>query len=280
LAYSPSLPVWLKTNEKITITVTLSPLNNNVFLDSISIIVAFPCGDEQIFQVSGYSAEENSSVWMPDTTAEIGDAGFIIPLYAKLLEHDTLTLSFVADISFDVTIFLPDEEQPGIIGSKIVNGQRKLKIKVDDLTVTSQEVLLAGIKGTVLLSSGIHPLIIEDFKWNTSYVHIDTKNGSLQAKGVCQPLLSKVILSTEKKLHIYPNPASDFLNIETKSKDIDIYRVEVYSLKGKLVFTYKVLEKVNKNTYQIDTSGLEQGNYVFVFYSNFGKLYEHVSIVR
>ena len=50
--------------------------------------------------------------------------------------------------------------------------------------------------------------------------------------------------------------------------------------KGKLIYTYKTIKKVNENTYKIDVSALEQGNYIFVFYCNCGKLYEHISIVR
>jgi hypothetical protein len=280
LSYSPSLPVWLKTNEKITISIRFSPETDNIFLDSISIIVAFPCGDEQIFQVSGYSAEESSIVWLPDTTGKIGDSKFIIPLYAKLFEKDTLHLSFTADIAFNAEIFLPDDNQDAIVDNQIINGMRKLKLKGDNLFISNSDVLLVGIKGTVLLSSGRFPLIIENFEWNTPYVQIDTNNGSLRAGGVCQPALSKIILSEQKKLFVYPNPANEFLNIETKENNIIINKIEVYNYKGKLIYTYKTIKKVNENTYKIDVSALEQGNYIFVFYCNCGKLYEHIAIVR
>jgi len=280
LSYTPSLPVWLKTNESIVVNVNLLPNTKSVFTDSISLIVASPCPDEQIFQITGNSAVGDTKIWLPDTTGHIGDTDYIIPLYGKMLDNDTLGLSFTADIAFDAELFLPAANQAAIIKNEVIDGQRKLTIKVENKRIDSQDNLLVGIKGTVLLSSGRQPLLIEDFKWNTSSVNVNTKNGSLLASGVCQPSLSKVLLLSKKKILVYPNPVDAILTIQTLIKGLEINKIEVYDYAGKLIFIFKQPKKIKENTYSIDVSGIAEGKYLFVFFSGSGKLYEHISIVR
>ncbi|OWP83064.1 hypothetical protein BWK59_12510, partial [Flavobacterium davisii] len=65
--------------------------------------------------------------------------------------------------------------------------------------------------------------------------------------------------------NLFPNPASSYLNIETKA-DIELYSVQVYNALGQLV----LVQPQTQNTKTIDVSSLTTGNYFIKINSNKG----------
>ena len=62
-------------------------------------------------------------------------------------------------------------------------------------------------------------------------------------------------------VNIYPNPASDFINIELNTEDIVLSRITMYDLTGKVVFENKTnSELANKIT--INTENIKTGTYI------------------
>jgi N-acetylneuraminic acid mutarotase len=67
-----------------------------------------------------------------------------------------------------------------------------------------------------------------------------------------------------KKVNVYPNPASDFIDIETDFKN---YYFSVFDIMGKLIFR----EKINQNKIRIDLSSFSNGLY-FIQVQSYEKL--------
>ncbi len=76
-------------------------------------------------------------------------------------------------------------------------------------------------------------------------------------------------LNTERfkdfKVSIYPNPATDFLNVESKS--LTFSTVRIYSLTGQLVMSFDGL-----NTNSVDVSALKSGHYILNIVTEFGTI--------
>ncbi len=279
LEYSVSLPVWLAGNDTISITITFHPKFEGLFVDSVAIIVGEPCQVNRFFQISGYTGEYYTEVWLPDTSAEIGDKDYVIPLYAKMLTNDTLQLSYTAEIEFDASIFFPLPEQSAIISDRVENGLRKLTMQAENLTITEDDNVIGEIKGTVLLSNGVNPLIIKSFAWNYSQINIDTSNGSLRAKGVCKPDLAQISLFRKININIYPNPANDFINIESE-EEFEINFVKIYDYLGRLIGNESKFEQINPHTYRMSISKLVMGNYYMIINTKQGNFFEQLIIIR
>ncbi|MCW3071771.1 MAG: hypothetical protein JWO44_1661 [Bacteroidetes bacterium] len=63
----------------------------------------------------------------------------------------------------------------------------------------------------------------------------------------------------DSDLFVYPNPANDQLNIETSRQLEENAAVEVYSIEGKLVYSYMLLKHQKSMT--VDISHLSEGLY-------------------
>ncbi len=282
LEYNPSVPLWLKKNESINISIRFKPQSDGIFADSIGIIIAAPCQYNYAFKVFGYTEDEYSLVWMPDTTGKIGDTKFEIPLYGKLLTDDTLTLNITADISFDASIFIPEEKQPDIVENVINDGLRKLKIRIYNLEMTGNQRVLTNIKGTVLLNDSTCPLFVNNVEWSLEHVNTDISNGSLTAFGVCRPNISKIKLMQQNQIYIYPNPTSEYIRIKSSNLDFQIYGVSLFDYIGRLVkiFDKNSIEKIDEKTYKINVRDIGIGNYYLVIDSDYGRMNYQVIIYR
>jgi hypothetical protein len=65
---------------------------------------------------------------------------------------------------------------------------------------------------------------------------------------------------TSNKLLIYPNPVTEFLNIQPNASDCKTVIMEIISTNGKIVLT-KTLKNINTD-YQVDVSKLPKGLYL------------------
>jgi hypothetical protein len=69
-------------------------------------------------------------------------------------------------------------------------------------------------------------------------------------------LLANVDFAFEDYFKIYPNPANDILNIETK-KTIEVTSINIYNTLGQIVLVIPNAQQ----TKSVDVSGLKTGNY-------------------
>jgi len=279
LSYTPSIPVWLASGEKIEIEILFRPERNGIFNDSIEIITAFPCNLFENFKISGSSGNLNSVIYLPDTSGKIGDSSFEIPLYANLESTDNYEVSFKAVISFDAKIFLPDENQKIVKDNSLVDGRRVLTLEVENVELSNNMSIIAGLKGTVLLSKGSYPLTIDSFEWNTPYIETDTRNGSLTAFGVCKPDISEIILSNKTVFKISPNPADELITINSDQSSFYIKSINLFDLKGN---SHYIAENilVSENSITIFVGRVVPGQYILLVETDTGGFSTQVTIVR
>ncbi len=79
-------------------------------------------------------------------------------------------------------------------------------------------------------------------------------NHSINSIQVSTPILSTDSFKLNSNLNVYPNPASNHVNIELLSNEIAT--LEVYDVSGKLILTQTLTDKINTITIEKLTSGI------------------------
>jgi hypothetical protein len=74
------------------------------------------------------------------------------------------------------------------------------------------------------------------------------------------------IESNEKELvKVFPNPVSDFLNIDLNENNNNISAVKIYNASGQIVYSDAVI--VENSVFRISLNSLAEGNYYLTLYS-------------
>jgi len=101
--------------------------------------------------------------------------------------------------------------------------------------------------------------------WTLGEIAIQTfeNQQTILTQGFQQTLLSEIKTNIESVINaiefsIYPNPASDFINIQQSNDCRTPYHLTLYSFLGNVVKT----EKINQVNHRLDVSGLKQGVYL------------------
>lgn len=74
--------------------------------------------------------------------------------------------------------------------------------------------------------------------------------------------LTSEIITEESSILLFPNPAVDFLNIQTQNQGV----LEIYSISGQLILS----EVINAGTTQKDITNIPSGSYITRFITNIG----------
>jgi hypothetical protein len=101
------------------------------------------------------------------------------------------------------------------------------------------------------------------FRYENNYVYLDIENN----EGSIATFFDDVLSTDEflaKDFNIYPNPATDFISIESEHTTIE--KVVVVDLNGKVVLKDESLQLKN-----INISNLKQGVYILKIYTSTGK---------
>lgn len=80
------------------------------------------------------------------------------------------------------------------------------------------------------------------------------------------------IIQIENQLSIYPNPCSEFLNLELKYSQMDY--IEIFNINGINVFK----SIINSSKYALKTIPFDKGVYLIKVYSNKGYIYKKIVI--
>jgi len=140
-------------------------------------------------------------------------------------------------------------------------------------SVTPEVVASAGEhfdNGTIQLS------------WTLGEVMIDTyDNGTnILTQGFHQPMLT--VTSIEENLsnirmNLYPNPTSEFLNIELGNNDKDI-NLQLFDMNGKLI--HRDVITANTNNFVLPMNAVATGKYLVQMQSQDGKLNTTHQVVK
>jgi exonuclease III len=88
------------------------------------------------------------------------------------------------------------------------------------------------------------------------------------------------ITEKENFINIYPNPASDHINIEYYSENTENIEIVIYSQIGEKIKREIVRKKYGLDNHFLDISDLPSGLYIAVFYSNSLKIAESKKFVK
>lgn len=89
-------------------------------------------------------------------------------------------------------------------------------------------------------------------------IGVETTPINIQIPGVnCTSSLTEVI--DPASIRVYPNPIIDYINIEMDANTHNNKQLSIFTIAGKLVDKYPLLDNANK----IDLSGLQEGTYLY-----------------
>lgn len=280
---SAVLPLELPTGESRQINIRFQPIVPDDYQDSLIIVVLKPCYSVYSISLHGI-LQTGTKISLPDTVGIAGTDNFCIPLTASLdtKESKELKLSYKAEIRFNASVFLPDNEIPEMIENRIENGERIMVLEGKDKVINNNESVLSNLCGLVLLTDNfVNPLIIKNFEWTNPNVMYETRNGSLTITGICQPSIRPIKLFTPTAMEIQPNPASDEINIEISSEEEGNFFVKIFNMEGMLQSNFSFYNR-EKNTYilNMDTKNLPNGAYQILLVSPNSRLSRTALIMK
>lgn len=269
----PDFPYEMQAGESVNFKVLYHPTEVVDYLDSLIVKVFTPCERIDTVEVVGQGLSIDLYLWLPDTSAAIGQHNFCMPLKATLACDDTLSIhsDYSVKVHFDWTAFLPYADDPNMEVERIAD-EIVLSIKADDFKFTGDTITLKNICGTVYF--GYYdktPILISDFEWPDTLVtfennRIHIKDGSLSINNLCQSPISRVQSFQRSSVELSPNPVADFVNIEADCQEAGAYEIKIYNLSGielksfdwfiKREGDYKQQRDIN-----LDVSGYSSGLY-------------------
>lgn len=128
------------------------------------------------------------------------------------------------------------KDKGGTQTSLALNGIRKLSFSEGNLMITKTD----GNSGIYAISN-IRYLSFTDYILNVSEQKLQQNNSTL----------------------IYPNPASDLLQVKYESEKAGNFQIKIIDLQGKLIKQVTLNSQYGTNYAILDVSGLTQGLYIF-----------------
>jgi hypothetical protein len=210
-SHTNTLPSVVRSGESYPIKLTFAPDNIFDFQDSIIINITSPCSVRVVGKIKG-SGIVVMYAFFPDTSGNIGDADFCIPIYSYFETNRQIQnqSKWQITISHDARIFLPDLYQ----SEPIINGRRVVDIQ-GGTSVSTDLGILTGYCGTIMLGDkDFSSLEIIKLQYQNPNVITKTINGSLTTNGLCIRNLSRLATFVPTTLTIAPNPVNDILRID------------------------------------------------------------------
>jgi hypothetical protein len=248
---NPSLSAPLDVGSSIDVIVTFKPDLNQSYSDSLIVVIDSPCPDTLSSYLTGTS-KALTTIFIPDLTATVGTPDFCIPLMAKKDANMQIidNLSFTAEIRYDATALIPNENFP------IESGDRVITLSGNNIKFINNEIELGNFCGDVVLANkDVTPLRITQFKWNNANIDTILQNGSLTIMGLCQRSIARIQIFNPVEFSINQTIVSSELEISTKNTTNDDI-LTIYSIIGIEMGSYFCSEQMN-----IDISGLGSGVY-------------------
>lgn len=86
-------------------------------------------------------------------------------------------------------------------------------------------------------------------------------------------------LESLNQLKVYPNPATEQLNILLSDKDSTCYKLHIYNMQGQVIYKTRFNKSAAPSTLDINVSQLQQGTYIISLETTNNKRYR-VKFVR
>ncbi|MBM2815690.1 MAG: hypothetical protein HW421_2452 [Ignavibacteria bacterium] len=274
----PIAPVLIGKDSKMDFDVKFKPTVPGIFIDSIILDISQPCRYHYAIALKGTGVSK-VIFSLPDTSGIPGTQDFCLPVRAKINYQttDVIKLNYTGEISIEANAFLPDASYAGVIE----NGIRRIPIEGTEHSIISNESQLFSICGMILLPDKIKTSInYSKFEWQNSLVDIDTINGSLSVKNICNLNLRLIKSYTPLKFSIQPNPASDETSIVIDCSDKGSYSYKLYSITGALIQMSEWEMKAVKETYRVSLESVPSGVYRLVITSPVEQTSANLFIVK
>lgn len=280
----PTLPILSNPGDTIDVKITFTPTELKEYTSHLILEIGKPCPNVYTSHLNG-TTEAKTIIWLPDTSSVIGTDNFCIPLKLKKDGDFILNelLSYNAEIRFDASALIP-ENQP----STIISGERVLNLSGTNIRLTDNETNLNEICGLVLLPDEDKTLLrITSFDWSNPELEREIKNGTLTITGLCQKPLDRVKRFFKPTMQILPNPAKDEAEIRIKSEDDFRFSLKIFSIHGIEVFNEEIeirneeLE-INKSgkSIKIDLKEFSNGIYNIVLSSSGSTIIKQMYVIK
>ncbi len=238
----PPLPMMFPPYKTLELSITYFPTELKDYSDSLILEIGNPCTGRLSSFIQGRTVAY-TTVWLPDTIATIGESHFCIPLRVRLDSSTVINeiLSYTAEIRYDVSALVPED----IYQSNVVQRDRVILLSGDSIKFANKEINLGEFCGQVMLANQDYtPLRITNFVWNNTKITNQSKDGSLNIKGLCIQQLARIRFVSLPSFEILNNPASEVLKLKTENIDKSA-KVYLYSVLGEQLLDIPYSEEIN-----------------------------------
>jgi hypothetical protein len=260
----PALPITMKPKERIDITINFFPKYDIVIFDSLVIQINSPC--EITNYISLKAVSEGQIIvdfWMPDTTAEVGTANYLMPMYVQLknVSNTEFMTNIKAKITFLRTLFHVNNITTGQFSSEKLKDSISFNIELQDVIISDKLNILSNFEGLVLFNEiGYTDFIIEQLEFDNPYLIINAKNGSLTINELCNSELKGITFREGSFIGIN-NERNQIGQAVAYCGQAGGYEFSVVSSAGELLFTsnwitFSKSEKYFELSEVISSSGL------------------------
>lgn len=284
-------PTTIAPGTSMPIVVEFYAIEDRTFNEKIRVFISAPCPDSQDVSLHAVVSPIWATFRMPDTTAQIGDTSFAMPLYVYVTPDTTIleNTHLRVNVTMDSRLFSPTGVTNGrIVGNMIdvITNTRTLTIEIDSINLYGLDNLVTSIKGSALLSTVTEtPIYSADAEWLRVWQQpiTDHEGGSLEVDQVCFQYGRAIKLIDMPTMKIAPNPASDVVQISTRLSAAGVYSVEVYDILGNrihgesLTFAGTTSED---HTIVIDAAPWAAGTYAVVYTTPLVAFTDRVTITR
>ena len=98
--------------------------------------------------------------------------------------------------------------------------------------------------------------------------------------GTCANTSGISEINANTNLNVYPVPASDIINVQVNTAEGSSTDIQLLDISGRVISTEQVLTHSGENSYTINTSPIQNGNYILSVSSAEGKVNRMISIVK
>lgn len=116
---------------------------------------------------------------------------------------------------------------------------------------------------------------VQEIDWMKSWLEDRLRWLDFAMPGDCSALTSSKITPFNKVVKVFPNPVSDKLNVQISANSTSVYKLQLYSTSGQLVFeqNYSIIQGVNK--LEVNTENLRGGMFICHIYNGETKVSVH-----
>ncbi|MBX3044116.1 MAG: choice-of-anchor D domain-containing protein [Candidatus Kapabacteria bacterium] len=256
-------------------TVSFSPDAVDFYNDSIIVkILIGGCIREFVFYLEGEGIPSKKvHLSVPQMIVEPTLNNFRIPVYAKLEDKDDNLAGFEIEslkITMHRSVFYPQAIIGGTLINSSLNGENRIiEFKIDNITISRNDSLIAEIEGSTLLGDvDFTNIVFSDIQYSmkTLVGEITSSNGSMRTE-ICNEGGDRLlrISGMGTSVAVNPNPATEKININAVVIEKGVHSIDIVDAVGRIT---KVTEFTNSEAGEMDYSisvpatGLPSGTYI------------------